>query len=333
MISERLSDKFRICSFIATIFVVYRHSFVIQAFYGASTCSSEALTLLNKWVANMTEVAVPMFFLTSGYFFLGRRYDTLEKYRGMLCKKIRTLLIPFLFWNLMGLLVLLATKKCNMQVDGLSFVKNFFVSKYYGPLWYVRDLMIFMLAVPLYQWIYDKKMKWALCGLLVAFLLSWIPVDCSVVSSEGLLFFAFGGALRKSNVLEQQLKSRWSIVCLLVVWVVSCLLLDFWRYEWLHKFLYFLGLTAVWYGIDLFSPKMVAYVKTFSSYAFFIYVTHFYSIKAVKMSLAYLFHTNEYMAIFTFLVIPLLVVSCLFFIGIKLKHFCPKFYAVVTGNR
>lgn len=333
MISEQLSNKFRICSFLATIFVVYRHSFVIQAFYGSDLCSSQILIFLTRWIANLTEVAVPLFFIISGFFFLGREYDTCFLYKNMIAKKAKTLFVPFVFWNLIGLLILTVSKQQAIPQDYLLLIKNFFTSSYYGPLWYVRDIMIFMLLVPLYQWMFDTKFRIVLGLLMIALLIYWMPVDCTVLSSEGLLFFILGGLFGKSKVLEYRLKSKWYNVAILIIWQVCCLFFNFWSDEWLHKCFYAIGLPAMWYGIDLLSMKVVGLVKTLSTYTFFVYVTHFYSIKIAKLSIAHFFHGNEIVAIITFLFVPLLVVACLFEIGKSINYYFPKFYALTTGNR
>lgn len=333
MISEQLSNKFRNCSLLATIFVVYRHSFVIQAFYGSDLCSSQMLIFLTRWIANLTEIAVPLFFIISGFFFLGKEYNTWFLYKNMIAKKAKTLFVPFVFWNLIGLLVLIVSKQEIVPQDYLSLIKNFFISDYYGPLWYVRDIMILMLLVPLYQWVFDTKFRLILGLFMIALLIYWMPVDCTVLSSEGLLFFTLGGILGKSKILEYRLKSKWYNVAILFIWQMCCLFVNFWSNEWLHKCFYAIGLLAMWYGIDLLSMKVVGLIKNLSAYTFFVYVTHFYSIKIAKLSIAHLFYENEIVAIITFLFVPLLVVACLFKMGKYIKYYYPNFYVIATGNR
>ena len=63
------------------------------------------------WVINicsivLTDCAVPMFFVISGYLFF-LRHDgkfTWTQYKGQMLKKCKTLLLPFLIWNILGAL-------------------------------------------------------------------------------------------------------------------------------------------------------------------------------------------------------------------------------------
>lgn len=333
MISERLSNKFRICSLLATVFVVYRHSFVVHAFYGTNTCNNQVVMFFTHWISGLTEVAVPMFFMISGFFFLGKDYYSWTKYRSMIQKKTKTLLIPFVFWNVVGLLVLLLYKSSDIPHEILAFVKHFFISDYNGPLWYVRDIMLFMLLIPLYQWMFNKHLRW-LCGIVIAYLFAkWQPVDCAVFSSEGILFFVLGGVLSKYKVLDCRIDKKWIAYTLLLLWQVCCMFCDLWANEWIHKTVVVLGVLSVWYGIDMISVRIGARMKQISYYAFFIYVTHFYCVKFVKIVMAHWFYGNGFVALLTFLLAPILVVACLLEIGKLYKHCSPKMYFFTTGNR
>lgn len=333
MISERLSSKFRICSLLATIFVVYRHSFVVHAFYGTNTCDNHVVMFFTHWISNLTEVAVPIFFIISGFFFFGKNYCTWTNYRSMILKKTKTLLIPFVFWNVFGVLVLLLYKRSDIPHEFLTFVKHFFVSDFNGPLWYVRDIMLYMLFVPLYQWVFNKRTVW-LCGFIVAYLLvKWQPVDCAVFSSEGILFFILGGILSKYKVLNFRIDKKWIVCSLLLLWQVFCLFCDLWANEWEHRAIVILGVISVWYGIDLIPLKFSIRMQQISCYAFFIYVTHFYSVKTIKLILAHYFYGDGAVALLTFLFVPILIVVCLLKLGKFYKHSLPKMYFFTTGNR
>ena len=333
MISERLSEKFRTCSLLATLFVVYRHSFVIHAFYGTNTCDNQELMFFTHWISNLTEVAVPIFFIISGFFFLGKNYYSDTKYGSMLQKKAKTLLVPFVFWNIIGLLVLFLYRSSDIPHDLHPFMKRFFSSDFNGPLWYVRDIMLYMLLVPLYQWIFYKRMS-VFCGVFVVYLFArWLPVDCAILSTEGVLFFILGGILGKYKMLDKQIGKKWVAWALFILWQACCLFCDVWANEWIHKTIVILGVLSVWYGIDLIPSKFRMKMKQISCYAFFVYVTHFYCVKIVKVIVAHWFYGNGTIALLTFLLVPVIVVSCLLKIGMLYKAYLPKVYLFTTGNR
>lgn len=122
--------KIAIVSFWATVCVVWWH------------CSCGAP--MERWfVPSFCTWAVPWFFFVSGFFFR----NSFERRGGvdLLKSKIRSLLIPYLMWSMIGLLI------CGFKVGYGNFIEMFAASPYvFHPkgnpaLWYVRTLMIFVL--------------------------------------------------------------------------------------------------------------------------------------------------------------------------------------------
>ena len=54
----------------------------------------------------LTDCAVPMFFVISGYLFFLRQDDgfTWAQYKAKMLRKCKTLLLPFFIWNILGAL-------------------------------------------------------------------------------------------------------------------------------------------------------------------------------------------------------------------------------------
>ncbi len=73
MISKGLSDKFKLGSLLCTIMVVYRHSLNIQAFGGEERLEFW-VPFIETGISKLTEIAVPFFFLLSGFFFFRGSY-------------------------------------------------------------------------------------------------------------------------------------------------------------------------------------------------------------------------------------------------------------------
>lgn len=333
MISEKLSTKFKICSLIATIFVVYRHAFVINAFYKNTNEASNILIFTTKIISSLTEIAVPIFFIISGFFFFKYNYYLKQNYINMIKKKFQSLFVPFIIWNIVGLGILFLYDKTSIPDSFYEFIQNFFYSEYYGPLWYVRDMMLLMLLVPLFQWIYMPKWNWVLLAIIPLLFVYWIPVDCFCISSEGPLFFVTGGIIsHQTIILEKKLPCILSI-SLFLLWLTISTFCNLWSHEFLHKINTIIGILAFWNIIDFIPQKWTESFKYYSAFSFFIYCTHFYSIKTVKIILAHYFPGNSIVALLTFLVVPLLIILILIRTGIYLKNKHHKFYLVLTGNR
>ena len=127
------------------------------------------------------QIAVPFFFLCSGYFIAGHMEE--DGWYGRECKKrVWTLLIPYLFWGILYFaLVALAGLVSNLAHDravvidiGIrSWVRTLGLSPFeysrLWPMWYVRTLMVFVVMSPLLKRILKTI---GARGLFVLYLLS-----------------------------------------------------------------------------------------------------------------------------------------------------------------
>lgn len=333
MISKELSDKIKVCSIIATLFVVYRHSFVEQAFGLNDSHVGLLLYYSTKVVSTFTEIAVPLFFIISGFFFFQRSYDDVYSYKKMITKKFQTLFIPFIFWNIMGLIVLVVSGKFEKVVSVWDFLGNFFLSLYYGPLWYVRDLMILMFFSPLYLWIFQKRNIFLLLIVLLILLCSWLPVDCRLLSIEGVLFFLLGVLLNyKLDILSLKFSPKIALL-LFLVWLCIVFEFNMREHELMHKISIFLAILSFWISLDWLPSKIYMFLKNVSKYAFFIYVTHFYFVKTFKIIIAHFFEKNEIVAWGTFIFLPIACFFILIYFAQLFNKRYHKIYSLLTGNR
>lgn len=127
-------------------------------------------------------VAVPFFFICSGYFLAGHMQED-GWYKRECLKRVRTLLVPYVVWSLVFALLPLATsllpnlmhgrvalmdRYASLQFWVNTFGLNPFAWPRLVPLWYVRTLLIFVAISPLLCNFIEKSGGIALlvCGLL-----------------------------------------------------------------------------------------------------------------------------------------------------------------------
>lgn len=330
MMNEQLSAKIKILSFLATVMVVYRHSLNYLAFF--NSWSGEGVNgFIQDGCMVLTQVAVPYFFLVSGFFFFKKDYYDIQEYRSMLAKKCKTLFIPFVIWNVVGLLCLIVTGQYVQAASAGEFFLALMDSRYYGPLWYVRDLMTLMLIVPFYQCIYRWN-NWVVYAIVFAALYGyWMPIDCGWISSEGILFFFLAGILQKhSAYLCKRLSGHW--ICLMfVAWVVLCFTTPFFQY--LHKLCTLLGVITFWLMTDHIPFIHSKGIIKLTTYSFLIYVLHFYPIKVMKVILGKYFFGNEWVSLAAYLILPIITCVIVVVIGCIMRRYMPKLYNLSTGNR
>lgn len=334
MLEKTLSDKIKIVSFIATVMVVYRHAFTISAFFENGTIPSAYNRIIHRVIASMTEVAVPVFFIISGFFFFRLSYSNAEQYGVMIKKKFFSLFIPFCFWNLMGLIVVAFYSPQIIPSSALNFLEYFFLSEPYGPLWYVRDLILLMVMVPLYQWMFVSKLRSIPVVIVVALLFYlWIPVSTNLLNEESMLFFLLGGFISKHPIALSFHFSKMQTLFLVFSWLMVCFSINLWHFEWLHKLTTLWGITAFWACLDCIDNRMKNICVRLSPYSFFIYVTHFYVVKTIKILLSRIAPGNDLISMFTFLFAPLFTILVLIYLSRFLEKKAPSFYSIVMGGR
>lgn len=224
---DALSRALRVARFPMILGIVVIHCFlpievgrdgVPTAAYGFMYLGSEV----------MARLCVPLFFAISGFLFFYKkeRIDTAFFIRQWK-KRLRTLLVPYMLWNLLAFLFLLlkstpALSRFFAGMDGVDLsVGKFFLSfwefsfsgaeaesKFFDPmhgpvdfpLWFIRDLMLLVLVTPLIYRLL-KTTGWLLPGVLaVCFACGWWPAYCPGFSITGVLFFTLGSALAINRV-------------------------------------------------------------------------------------------------------------------------------------
>ena len=157
----------------------------------------------------ISSIAVPLFFFISGFlFFFQLDNYTTKDYIKKIKKRFRTLLIPYLFWNIVVLLFnLFAQSFMTSMLSGKNKLiidynvtdwLNIFWNHISNPgtpispqFWFIRDLIIVVLFTPLiYYFIkYIKIYGIIFLGLLWTFDLWFDVIGFSIVS---FFFFSFG---------------------------------------------------------------------------------------------------------------------------------------------
>ena len=328
-----LSDKFRIASFVAAFLVVLRHAHNLPAFFSEATAPS--------WLSGMewgmvfwTDVAVPFFFFSSGFFFLRTDYVREKKYLSMLRKKATSLLIPFVIWNLLAVCFLFVSdKEGNMGETWQDMFHSFLMSKWYGPLWFVRDLMILMLCFPLYGWLYRKPFQPLLMAIILWLMYSrWWPADISLLSVEGIIFFLLGGLFQYHSTWLTKKVPISLPVLLLVIWIWYSFYVTSWDMR-KHQLSLLIGMPAFWFSLDLLPQQLKVFCRHMSKYSFLIYVTHFYLLKVMKVGMAHFFTNNAVMAAIAFFLIPVVLIAMIIIVGRSWEWLSPKSYSFCMGGR
>lgn len=186
------------------------------------TCGPENFTyyLANYINAPIVQLAVPTFFFISGYlFFTGENRFTPNIYINRLKKKITTLIIPYVIWNLIAIIFLYSYQYIkNEQIEIWNLTEIFWahgkgiqttsilgyqypviISPAAGVLWFMRDLIIMMIcSIAIYPII--RHLKWWIFPILILINFLKLGIPFPGFSLTAITFFYSGAFFSINNI-------------------------------------------------------------------------------------------------------------------------------------
>lgn len=202
------SEKIANFSLLCACMVVAQHllcDFAQNSFWGFVSS-----TVFN----GVCQIAVPYFFVVSGYFLAGHFGDC-GWYGNQVNKRLKSIMIPFLVWNFVFFIFLaclsIGADRCFpgrnflhlftlhhvLRIFGVDFCsKPFLIST-----WYLRSLLILVVASPLLKWFVPRYGLWSIAFFYFLNLISppdfTSPASITVfftysMSLTGLLYFSCG---------------------------------------------------------------------------------------------------------------------------------------------
>lgn len=174
---------------------------------GTACSASGPEEWLIRFLMLICQVATSTFLLAAGFLFFRDGPVSWARYREKLRARCFTLLLPYLAWNFLALLVFSSPAVGKYFFLGQppesaaaltvgSVAKAFLGWPLYpanAPLWFVRDLILFVAAAPLFNLIPRRLLPWGLVALCAYWLIGpagFLPGG--IPRSFSLLFFALG---------------------------------------------------------------------------------------------------------------------------------------------
>ena len=317
------------------------------------TCKDyEWLNVLQSFWFFIVETCVPFFFMISGYLFF-RTYQSC-KWREKLQSRVKSLLVPYLLWNIFYAVVMISLQKAglvsNMQiVNSLSGVISC-VNSEFSPLWFVKYLMIFVCISPLMYYVLRNRILGLLIILVFMLINAYnyyignmqVPLNVNannlIMLIYQYIFFVTGsyGALCFKRQIEifSAMRSKISMfVLLLLIAFYFGYIVHFGDVITNHLFRW-MWCVSLWFVCDLFPECKV---RSWMKYSFFIYCAHMIFVMCFQgvTNIIYMKTSGlkPYLEISEYLWLPILTIYVLIKIGNILKIHVPKFWSLITGSR
>ena len=281
----------------------------------------------------LPSIIVPLFFFISGFlFFYGKDFDS-KLYIKKLKTRARTLLVPFILWNVIAFLnmawrmlpclspVFPNAYKTEFKFSLLRMFNTLFYNNRYNsvlvppmdesvdvatilpapmdvPMWYVRDLMLMVLLSPVIYWLLKKGGIWyvIVVGIISSFLI--LPDGYYwVFLSTALFFFSWGAyySVHKKSFVDS-MRGYWYMPLLFLCLAV----VDAWpkNTESLHLYIHsmsqFAGvISAIVVMSYLVENGKVKINSILAGGSFFVYALHMLILTDIGKILVIVFHLPD----------------------------------------
>lgn len=294
----------------------------------------------------------PTYFAISGFlFFLGVK--TITDCYPKIRKRIHTVLLPFILWNIIAIFEQFIFSKLPgtrvfMHRDILyQFLKpsglyDFFIGPASFHLWFLRDLIVYIILSPLIYWLI-KRFGWFVTPIVLALtppLMYWQSLN-----HLDIAFFILGATIAIHSDLEstRRFLSKPLVIFASFVYLGLSAFWDFIVPEqfknegYLTLFFSICGMITVWRGYDLLAHKTniehSRLLLTLTNYTFFIYLFHepflFVFIQLGKR----LFGGNDFSLTLLYLASPILIILLGIICAKGIKMISPTLYAILVGGR
>ncbi len=337
--------------------VVFIHGYGAPVGFSAGAVGLAQTHWLSTFIRDIisqgiARVAVPLFFLLSGYlFFLGFQWSW-ENYRNKLLSRCRTLLIPFLFWNCL-ILLLLAVAQSLPAFQGYfpgseAPIRTYHLYDYLNAIfgidrfpvayqfWFIRDLIVMVLLAPVIQ-VFLKTMPSGFFALLFTlwFFALW---PCYVPSSTACFFFYAGAflATAKKRVFEIDTFGNWIFYLYTVILLADVLMKNSGFHGYIHRIGLLFGIGTALYATKfaLKSRQVKSLLLWATSCSFFVFAVH-EPLLTLSRKLAYqcLNPGRDMVIVALYFFIPFFVITIAILAYVVLRNVSPKCLRIVTGGR
>lgn len=315
---------------------------------------SDLYNILRLFVHTLSDLAVPCFFLFSGFlFFFVKNEDEEFNILPKLKRRITSLIVPYLLWNIIAIL-LLWLQYC-VKLKSVSFSELISLLNEKGwlhifwdstnrlgqsgapadmPLWYLRDLIVMVFVISPFL-VYILKNK--LCGMILLmslFLLKCFGVipDITGLSSNAVFWYGMGGYIAIHNIplIGISSKCKWGLSFFSILSLISYILLRGSEFR-LHIFLFLFIISTMPLLFLLtfhFDEKLTKFLEKMQPSVFFIFAAHILILGWCR-SFVKMFSGDVFV---TYLIPPLLAVGVCTISYFVLHRLFPKFCTIINGR-
>ena len=308
----------------------------------------------------LSRVAVPFFFFISGFLFFFRTNSfTSEVYCQKLKKRVKSIVIPYIFWNLLAITLLwlsqtfftdLMSGQGKLVADytfadwlwsfwntGMvnSAVNSGFPICY--QFWFIRDLIVTIIFAPIIYICVSKLKQYAVL-ILGVFWLWGLWFNVVGFSITAFFFFSAGAFFSITGRNFVDLMKPFLLISIISYSIIVILELCFKGWSWciyLHNAGILIGVVGITAIVGHFIEKGCWKVNLFlSESSFFIYAFHALPLVfIIKFFFSIVQPNSDFLILMLYFLCPIIVIFVGLIIYFLLKKYCSKMAVFIMGGR
>lgn len=348
-ITPEISGKIKLLRLPLIIGIVTIHSYINPVGYADKFFQT---FISSTWGGS----CVAFLFILSGFLFFRNFNLSLNSYLEKLKSRFWTLLIPYLFWNLalvaMVLIVLnIPATSSIIQGHYKEYIGDYSFANFIDCLtgyrsgypiafhfWYVRDLIVMVILSPVFLLV-ARKIPYLGLALFAAPWLLKLQLGFIKIQWLGPLFFYLGCLIAVQKLDLTWLNRRKSLI--IGIYLAMAVVLAIMQTSEIETFQHLfecctrvVGTMAIWCASDLIAGKLQKVCLNLSGFAFFVYASHEPTVTVLKEVFQRLSKTpNSITVMVHYLLILTIATLVTLAAGSLLQRYTPKFFQVITGAR
>lgn len=292
--------------------------------------------------------AVPSFFIISGFLFF-RNYQT-KDYGKKIKSRVHTLLIPYLLWNVFGLLTEMLTKipffsamatVNSNPFDWTNIVMGIFFHRY-TVLWFVFMIMLFAVLAPIIFYIVKKKILFSFVFVILLLFVLFYDKGFSSFLGIGLeyssiVYYLIGAYLGCYYKEIFNYRTHFNVYALILFFAATIALENSVKEYELYSRIYFILVKIILLYLIFAHFESKIKIKHWFGATFFIYAFHLPVMRFTSGMLRLFFDViNIDFALkelllyaVSFVIVMIVCIKVASYLELK----TPRIYKLLTGNR
>lgn len=328
--------------FICCILVIWNHAGNAELFLGESAAAGHPLWVFQNGAAlEIARASIPCFLMLSGYLFY--RNFTWQNLVGKWKRRVTSLLVPYLVWNLLyyfGYLFasyipylsdIVNRKQMSFSVTGL--IRAAILYEANPVFWFMFQLLLLTVLAPVLY----LAMEHAVIGILWLGLLVWgivSGVQLPWLNLDALTYYSIAAfaALHCRKFAECRWDKYRGILGAELVILGGIYVAEYYLRARIPSIVFSRCLVPVgmWLLVD---ERWLAERKPFMECTFFVYAFHFLPVRLVGKLAAKIFPGNVFAATVLYLVMPAIGYAVCWQAAKILRRFAPHVWRVLSGGR